>query len=162
SVLSFLLAVLVYLFPSIGIGENVLLAGVSILVIALVIWRRLYEWIIGLSAFCERVYVLGSGERARSIVEILRSRRDVGMEVLTEQGCGVPGERLLHFTEVIRASRKPNPPIDRVVVAMEDRRGLMPLRELLALRLSGVVIEDASLLIERLTGKVLLEGLTPS
>src|SRR6266700_4180366 len=162
SVLSFVLALLVYFFPSMGIGRDVLAAGVSILVIALVIWRRLYEWMIGLSVFRERVYVLGSGERARSIVGILRSRRDVGMEVITEERCGVPGEQLVRFAEALRAFRKPNPPIDRVVVAMEDRRGLMPVRELLALRLSGVVIEDASLLIERLTGKVPLEGLTPS
>ena len=49
-----------------------------------------------------------------------------------------------------------------MIVAMEDRRGSMPVRELLALRLKGVVIEDASSLIERLTGKVPLDGLTPS
>ena len=162
SVLSFVLAVVIYCFPGVDIGRNVLAAGVSVLVIALVVWRRLYEWVIGLSVFRERVYVLGSGERARSIVGILRSRRDVGMEVIAEESCGVPGEQLLRFGEALRGFRKPNPSIDRVVVAMEDRRGLMPVRELLALRLSGVVIEDASLLIERLTGKVPLEGLTPS
>ncbi len=162
SVLSFVLAVVIYCFPGVDIGRNVLAAGVWVLVIALVVWRRLYEWVIGLSVFRERVYVLGSGERARSIVGILRSRRDVGMEVIAEESCGVPGEQLLRFGEALRGFRKPNPSIDRVVVAMEDRRGLMPVRELLALRLSGVVIEDASLLIERLTGKVPLEGLTPS
>ncbi len=162
SVLSFVLAVVIYCFPGVDIGRNVLAAGVSVLVIALVVWRRLYEWVIGLSVFRERVYVLGSGERARSIVGILRSRRDVGMEVIAEESCGVPGEQLLRFGEALRGFRKRNPSIDRVVVAMEDRRGLMPVRELLALRLSGVVIEDASLLIERLTGKVPLEGLTPS
>src|SRR6266567_1978586 len=82
SVLSFVLAALVYFFPVLDVGRNVLVAGVGILVISLVIWRRLYEWIIGLPTFRERVYVLGSGERARSIVENLRARRDVGMEVV--------------------------------------------------------------------------------
>jgi hypothetical protein len=42
----------------------------------------LYEWIIGLSVFRERVYVLGSGERARTLIEMLRTRRDAGMEVV--------------------------------------------------------------------------------
>jgi hypothetical protein len=38
----------------------------------------------------------------------------------------------------------------------------MPVPEVLALRLCGVVIEDSSALIERLSGKVPLDGLTPS
>ena len=162
SVLSFVLAVLVYFFPSIDIGRDVLVAGISILVIALVVWRRLYEWIIGFSIFRERVYVLGSGERARSIVELLRSRRDVGMQVITPGRNEGSGEQLVHLAAQLGASRNSKRPIDRVVVAMEDRRGAMPVRELLALRLRGVVIEDASLLIERITGKVPLNGLTPS
>ena len=58
------------------------------------------------------------------------------------------------------AHRKPR--IDRVIVAMEDRRGSMPVRELLDLRLRGVVIEDASFLMERLLGKLPLDGLNPS
>ena len=59
-----------------------LLVGTAILAIALVIWRSAYEWIIGLAVFREHVYVLGSGERARTVVETLRTRRDAGMEVV--------------------------------------------------------------------------------
>ena len=33
--------------------------------------------------------------------------------------------------------------IDRVIVALEDRRGEFPVRELLKLRFNGVVIEEA-------------------
>ena len=162
SVLSFALAALVYFFPTMDVGRNVLVAGVGILVISLVIWRKLYEWIIGLSTFRERVYVLGSGERARSIVENLRSRRDVGMEVVGGDSEMASNGALDRFSMELRGFGKSKPSIDRVVVAMEDRRGSMPVRELLTLRLRGVVIEDASSLIERLTGKVPLDGLTPS
>jgi lipopolysaccharide/colanic/teichoic acid biosynthesis glycosyltransferase len=45
---------------------------------------------------------------------------------------------------------------------MEDRRGSMPVRELLDLRLRGVVIEDAGAVMERLLGKLPLDGLNPS
>jgi sugar transferase (PEP-CTERM system associated) len=162
SVLSFSLATLVYFFPEMDIGHHVVVAAVSILVIALVIWRRAYEWIIGHSIFRERVYVLGSGARARSIVETLRTRRDVGMKVITGESDGAFVGELDRFAADLRAFCKQKPRIDRVVVAMEDRRGSMPVRELLALRLSGVVIEDSSLIIERLTGKVPLDGLNPS
>jgi sugar transferase (PEP-CTERM system associated) len=52
--------------------------------------------------------------------------------------------------------------VDRVIVAMEDRRQSMPVRELLDLRLRGVVIENSSTLLERLTAKLPLDGLNPS
>src|SRR5258708_29014625 len=45
---------------------------------------------------------------------------------------------------------------------MEDRRGELPLRELLKLRFNGVAIEEAGTLLERLTGKLYLDGLPPS
>ena len=66
------------------------------------------------------------------------------------------------FEADLRAFCEPKPRIDRVIVAMEDRRGSMPVRELLDLRLRGVVIEDASFLMERLLGKLPLDGLNPS
>jgi exopolysaccharide biosynthesis polyprenyl glycosylphosphotransferase len=45
---------------------------------------------------------------------------------------------------------------------MEDRRESMPVRELLDLRLCGVVIENSSSLMERLSAKLPLDGLNPS
>jgi sugar transferase (PEP-CTERM system associated) len=162
SVLSFILAGLIFFYPEINIGANVFFAGVSILAMALVIWRWAYEWIIGLSVFRERVFVLGSGVRARTVVETLRTRRDAGMEVVDGEGKGVFNGQLEHFAADLRAFCKPKTCIDRVIVAMEDRRGSMPTRELLDLRLRGVVIEDASVLMERLLGRLPLDGLNPS
>jgi sugar transferase (PEP-CTERM system associated) len=162
SVLSFVLAGLLYFFPEIDIGPNVLVVGVSILAIVFVIWRSAYEWIIGLSVFRERVYVLGSGAWARTVVETLRTRRDAGMEVVNEEVEGAFSGQLEQYAADLRAFCKSKARIDRVIVAMEDRRGSMPVRELLDLRLKGVVIEEASSLMERLSGKLPLQGLNPS
>ncbi len=162
SVLSFIFAGLLYFFPVIDIGRNVLVVGTSILTIILIIWRSAYEWIIGLSAFRERVYVLGNGERARSVIATLRARPDAGMEIVDGNSEGVFNEDIERFAADLRSFRKPKPNIDRVIVAMEDRRGSMPVRELLDLRLRGVVIEDANFLMERLLGRLPLDGLNPS
>jgi sugar transferase (PEP-CTERM system associated) len=162
SVLSFFLAALLYFFPEMSIGSNVPLVGTSILVIALVIWRSSYESIIGLSVFRERVYMLGSGERARAVVETLRARRDAGMEVVDGESKGAFNGDLERFAADLRAFCEPKTRIDRVIVAMENRRGSMPVRELLDLRLRGVVIEDTSELMERLLGRLPLDGLNPS
>jgi hypothetical protein len=162
SVLSFILAGLVYLSPDLDIGPYVLVVGVSFLTVFLVLWRWSYERIIGLAMFRERVYVLGCGRRARTVAETLRASRDAGMEVVGWEGeCEVHG-RLDRFAADLRAFRSPKPGIDRVIVAMEDRRESMPVRELLDLRLRGVVIENSSTLLERLSGKLPLDGLNPS
>lgn len=162
SVLSFSLAGLVYVLPDIYIAPHVFTIGIAILAIILVLWRRFYEWIISQSVFRERVYVLGDGARARAMIETLRLRRDAGMEVVNGEGDKALTGNRERFAADLRGFRNSKPGIDRVIVAMEDRRGAMPVRELLDLRLDGVVIEDANTLMERLSGKLPLEGLNPS
>jgi sugar transferase (PEP-CTERM system associated) len=162
SVLSFVLAGLVYLFPDFDMGPYVLLVGVSFLTFFLVIWRWAYGWIIGLPMFRERVYVLGCGHRARTVVETLRVSQGAGMEVVAWKGESDAQGPRDSFAADLRAFRNQKPGIDRVIVAMEDRRESMPVRELLDLRLRGVVIENSSTLLERLSGKLLLDGLNPS
>jgi sugar transferase (PEP-CTERM system associated) len=162
SVLSFVLAGLVYLSPDLDIGPYVFVAGVSILTIFLVLWRWAYEWIIGLPIFRERVYVLGCGQRAKVVVNLLRTSRDAGLEVVGWKGESAMQGRLDHFAAELREFCNSTNGIDRVIVAMEDRRESMPVRELLDLRLRGVVIENSSTLLERLSGKLPLDGLNPS
>jgi sugar transferase (PEP-CTERM system associated) len=96
------------------------------------------------------------------VVELLRTSRDAGMEVVGWKGEGEVHGRLDRFSADLRTFHGPKPGIDRVVVAMEDRRDSMPVRELLNLRLCGVIIENSSTLMERLTGKLQLDGLNPS
>jgi sugar transferase (PEP-CTERM system associated) len=160
--LSFLLSGVIYFFPDVD-AHSVLLLGLIFLTLSLVVWRSAYEWIIGRKMFRERVYVLGVGERAQTVVELLRTRKDAGMEVVGSDSRMLDKEeRKEAFTTALEAFRGPDPGIDRVIIALEDRRGELPLRELLKLRFNGVVIEEAGSLLERLTGKLYLDGLRPS
>lgn len=160
--LSFVLAGLILLFPQIDIGHNVLAVGVLILTLFLIGWRRVDEWLTGCSLFRERVYVLGDGARASRVVDILRKRRDAGMSVVGWKDDSQEVENGENKRLGLLAFCKPQPTIDRVIVAMEERRDVMPIRELLDLRLCGVVIEDDLALFERILGRLPLEGLTPS
>jgi sugar transferase (PEP-CTERM system associated) len=161
--LSFLLSAVIYFFPQIDIAHYVLLLGLMFLTLGLVIWRGAYEWIIGREVFRERVYILGGGDRARMIAETLRTRKDAGMEVVGFEAMPVDkSERREAFSAALESFRGRAPGIDRVVIALEDRRGELPLRELLKLRFDGVLIEEAGALLERLTGKLYLDGLRPS
>jgi len=52
--------------------------------------------------------------------------------------------------------------IDRIVVGLADRRGKLPIQELLRAKMSGVRVEDATTTYERVTGKILIDDLRPS
>ncbi len=161
-VLSFLLAALSFLYPSLLLGKDVFLIGLSILTLALLVWRTLYGWLLLQPALRERVYVLGAGPRARAVVEALRSRPELGMEVTGWAGAMGNGsltrEGLTeHLASLTREHR-----VERVIVALSDRRGTMPVQQLLDLRMSGIAVEDATNLMEKITGKISVEELNPS
>ncbi len=52
--------------------------------------------------------------------------------------------------------------VHRVIVAMPDRRGQLPVEELLDLRLAGVTIEEATSWLEKISGRIEVEQLNPS
>src|SRR6201987_4147034 len=52
--------------------------------------------------------------------------------------------------------------VHRVIVAMPNRRGTLPVEELLALRVAGVKIEEAASWLEKITGRIEVEQLYPS
>ncbi|HEX4153993.1 MAG TPA: TIGR03013 family XrtA/PEP-CTERM system glycosyltransferase [Acidobacteriaceae bacterium] len=161
--LSLLLSLVVFVFPQVDIARYVFLLGLGLVVILLTVWRHAFEWISGKSMFRERVFVLGTGVIAANLVESIRNRKEAGMEVI---GSDSP---LLHPIAGHGASAATidqvalmKPPVDRVVIALEERRGELPVDALLAMRMRGVEIEEVGSLLERLTGKMQLEGLRPS
>lgn len=161
--LSFSLAALLYWDPTFEFRHDVFVGGVALLAVTLLIWRWAYEWLCNFPAFRERVYVLGRGNRAEIVIEMLRQRRDAGMEVIPRDSIAAAREgNADNFAAELYALGESKAPIDRVIVAIEERRGVTPLRELLELRYKGFVIDDACSLIERLEGKLPLDGLTPS
>jgi sugar transferase (PEP-CTERM system associated) len=162
--LSLLLAGVSYLFPEfiLAAGTNVYLVGLTILTFALFGWRWAYDWLIQQPYLRERVYVLGSGERAERLVEALRSRKELGMDVVGWAGAigngSLTRERLGETLLALAHSHA----VNRVIVAVGDRRGTLPVRELLDARLGGIKVEEATALLERVSGKIEVDELYPS
>ncbi len=162
-ILSMMIALAAYLFPQFKIGPNVFLLGLAILTVVLMLWRGAYNWVIAQPLFLERVYVVGAGDRAQRVVDAIRSRRDLGMEVVGWAGAiGNGSLNCDDFGHALSAHRDRAPQVDRIIVALQDRRGKMPVRELLNLRLAGTKIEEVSTLLERISGKIEIDWLHPS
>src|ERR1039457_5874773 len=166
----FILSAFLWVDPDVAIGPSVRVWGLSVydwgfilLAPSLILLRRAYEWVVGRPLFRERVYVLGAGNYARSIVETIRSRPDLGMEVVDWEDLQMePVERKKVWIEALDKIANGHPMVHRIIVAMESRRGELPVQELLSLRFRGITVEDDGTLRERIYGKIQLDGLRPS
>ena len=159
--LAFVLAGVSYVRPNYLLGNGSSAIGLLILTVALFGWRTGFTWLIQLPILIERVYVLGTGERAQRLVQGLRQNPEIGVEIVSWTGKlegAVTRESVaVHLLEVVRRQK-----VHRVIVAMPDRRGTIPMQELLDLRMQGVKIEEAASWLERISGKIEVENLYPS
>lgn len=151
---------LMYFFPEFLPGRNSAFSGVVILTISLFCWRSAYGWLVRQPLFCERVYVLGTGERAERLLDGLR-RQEFGVQVIGWTG-NIDGEltRDRVASHLVNLAHEQH--VHRVIVAMNDRRGALPVEELLSLRLAGVSVEDATSWLEKISGRIEVEQLYPS
>src|SRR5579875_2965193 len=136
----FLLSALILFFPSIVIARYVYALAFLLLTPALISWRRFYEWLMAKKLFRERVYVLGAGDYASSIVTCLRTRRELGMEVTDWQDIGLlekAARKQIWIEELAKLAER-RPAVHRIIVAVEDARDELPVQELLNLRFSGI------------------------
>lgn len=161
-VIAFLLAGIGFFFPAFLLGNDIFLLGLFILTLSLMAWRWAFLWLISRPFLRERVYVMGSGERARRLVDALRARPDLGLEVVGWAGAVGNGSLTREqLAEQLLALSEKNA-VDHIIVAMSDGRGKMPVRELLDMRLSGVKVDDATGLLEKISGKIEVHELNPS
>jgi len=134
--------------------------GLGVLTLTLFGWRVIYAWVVRQPQFRERVYVLGTGERAERLVSGLRRRPELGVEVVGWTG-NLGGEVTRESAgQHLAALGKDG--VHRVIVAMPDRRGTLPVEDLLALRLAGVRVEEATSWLEKISGRIEVEQLYPS
>lgn len=161
-VLSFVLAGLTYIFPRFLVGRYVFLTGLFFLALTWILWRWIYDRLIFLPVLRERIYLLGNGERARRILEAVRNRGALGMDVIGWAGEAGDNSLTCESTGKILQDLGKKRAVDRVIVALTDRRSKMPVNELLELRLKGVRIEDGTTLLEKISGQIEVDELHPS
>jgi sugar transferase (PEP-CTERM system associated) len=134
-------------------------------------WRRVIVWRAGHPQLGvrERVLVLGSGRQAVEVARSTLERNNSGFHIVgfVDNKPELVGKSLINPTVIGMTSELMSivelHQVDRIVVAVEDRRGKFPTEELLNLSLSGrVAVEDCARYYERLTGKIATELLRPS
>ncbi len=163
------LALLFYVFPHLMIGRGVALMALPLALGLMVGWRLSIHWFLGHPDFGERILIVGSGNLAVEVAREVLDRPDAGYRIAGFVGndAELLGTSLIN-PQVIGLTSELNEivsreNIDRIVVAMGERRGQLPTDELLHLSLAGTVsIEEGASFYERITGRVSLNMIRPS
>jgi len=166
-----LLALLYYVYPPLELGRGISVIGLLFVAMLLFFWRRLFSKINSVSEFADRALILGDGPLAEFLQLEFESRPELGLRVvgrMPEIGIGnhhVGYERLHPFVNHLGVETVEDLSLtvkriraNRVVVAMDDRRGKLPVDTLLSLKCRGLRVQDGVEVYEEITGKVPIES----
>src|ERR1035441_2227006 len=165
---SLLLGLLYFLFPGLLLGRGVFLIGMVLVTALIIMSRNLLDKAWQLTAPMQRVVILGTGQLALELARELTRRGDLSMKLegFVGGGPGDKSEKIFGFPVLGPASEMEaiakERAVSRIIVALEDRRGALPTRELVTLRVQGVRVEDAASALSGLTGRVSLRAVQPS
>ena len=163
---SIIIALLYLLVPSLAMANGIFVSSLLIFLIAIVAWRLLFNRLAYASRLEERLLLVGTGPTARMLARQIQRQHDFGYRVVgfiadTPGAHGILSQAVVATPEEIPALVR-DCGVDRIIVCLTDRRGRLPIAELLEAKLSGVRVEDATMVYERLTGKILIDDLKPS
>lgn len=159
------LSVIFFLFPALTFWRSNLLYAMLAALALLFVLRLLLGKTLGSQVFKRRVVVLGAGARAERL-KLLSKKPGAGFVVvgyvaMSEANRTIPEAiardaiyNLADHVVLLNASE--------VVLALEERRNALPLKDLLRIKTTGVHVNEISTFLERETGRVDLQSVNPS
>jgi sugar transferase (PEP-CTERM system associated) len=159
------LAVLFYAFPTLMITRDIASIAVGYALLLLLAVRYLFVRTVDEHVFRRRSLIYGAGERAGSINAIRRRADRRGFKVVAQ--VAAMGDTIVEARDVLHTNGKSISDIaveagaGEIVVAMDDRRGNLPIRELLDAKLKGIDVIDLLEFLERETGKIRVDLVSP-
>ena len=145
---SILLAFLYYLFPPLIIWRGIFLISLGFIGVVIVSWRIIYNHILKTRQLDQRIMIIGSGPLASNIAKEIVERMDTGFKLIgfiTDHPERV-GEKLVNpsiigdQSQILDIATKER--VDRIIVALEERRGKFPDAQLLECKMRGIGIEE--------------------
>jgi sugar transferase (PEP-CTERM system associated) len=159
------LAVIDFVIPSDLFWRSTLLYTMGLAILVLIADRLLLNSFLGSSAFRRRVMVLGAGDRAQRLRE-LGEKPETGFAIVSYIAMSdnnrvveeaIPRSAIHDLGRFVE-----NLGVSEVVLALQERRNALPLKDLLRIKTKGVHVNDFSSFIERETGRVDLDTVNPS
>jgi sugar transferase (PEP-CTERM system associated) len=165
---SILLALIYFVLPALAVQHRAFFPSILLFLVAILTWRLAFNVLIRTPRLVENVLIVGTGPLAIAVARQIFEQHNFAYRIV-----GFAAEGALPPTVLSGSPRVLGPVsetgalvtrygVDRIIVAVSDRRGQLPVDELVLAKLSGVEVEEASTTYERLTGKLMLENIKPS
>ncbi|PJB31953.1 MAG: hypothetical protein CO109_07135 [Deltaproteobacteria bacterium CG_4_9_14_3_um_filter_65_9] len=163
------IGLLSYAIPKFGVAGKMYYLSILIASVCLLLWRLAFELYITRYASHENILIVGTGEVARHVGEEIRKRKRLGFHLVgfidgppakTNPSAGRVGEVLGDPAQMDRIIRQHG--VDKIVVAITERRGEYPVKEMLALRVKGCQVVEWPGFFEKLSGRIPIDSLAPS
>jgi sugar transferase (PEP-CTERM system associated) len=158
-----------YAIPKFGVANKMYYLSILIAAVSLLVWRLLFEMYLTRFAPRENILIVGTGKVARQVGEEVCKRKRLGFrlvgfigspEARSNPSVGGVGEVLGDPAQMDRIIAKHG--VDKVVVAITERRGEYPIKEMLTLRVAGCQVVEWPGFFEKLSGRILIDSLSPS
>ncbi len=164
---SLIVGVVYYLFPDLIVARGIFIMATSMSLGMLFGVRVVFARLNQLPRGAERVVLIGSSTLGCQLAREIRLRPELGINLIgyvddaePQAQTAFPLARLGSASElqevVVRSQAT------AAIVALQDRRGHLPVDTLLTLRVGGMKIQEARTVYERITGKIPVENLLPS
>jgi sugar transferase (PEP-CTERM system associated) len=162
------IGLLSYVLPDFGIEGKMYYLTILFITVLLLVWRIAFDIYLKKIAPRENIAIMGTNQTADLVSQEVRKREKFGFRFVgffdsaKPNDSGVPenGEILGSYVDMQDIVRERK--IDKVVVALEERRGEYPVSALLALRVAGRNIVEWPDFFEKLSGRIPIENLAPS
>jgi sugar transferase (PEP-CTERM system associated) len=163
-----IIAICIFIFPYMEISRRSYILYLTIFTPSIILFRILYYWILNIKKLQEKILILGVNAISLRISRELKSGESPGFEVLglvAEDSVGFLDEAQNHkilgtLKDLERITSEYRP--DIVIVALSERRGAFPSKDILYWKLQGIRVEDWPTFYEKLTGKIVVQNLRPS
>lgn len=171
-IVSIVLACVYYIYPSLELGRGIVIIGLGILTVVLSVWRRLFLAVNSFAKLAERTVIFGDEPSSSRLLRELQSRPELGLLVIGSILAGEDGSYELKrqgisdwrisdgkFTDQELPDLIDLQKVKRIIVALDDRRGKLPVKQFVAMKGQGIRIQDGLEFYEQVTGKIPIESL---
>ncbi len=166
---SIVLAIAYYIWPQLIIGRWIFFASLVVLIGFVVSWRIVYSAMVRRKILTEKAIMLGDGQLATDILKEVNQRPDLTYDIraLVTNGNRRRVEELCASSKIIDGfdhicDLAEEEKVDSIIVALDEKRGVFPYKQLLNCKVRGINIIDGESFYERICGKLLVERINPS
>jgi sugar transferase (PEP-CTERM system associated) len=163
------IGMLSYAIPKFGVAGTMYYLSILIASVFLLLWRIVFEIYINRYGSRENILIVGTGDVARQVGEEVKKRKRLGFHLVgfidappAKNGTyeGQVGDILGDPSQMERIIKRYD--VDKVVVAITERRGEYPVKEMLSLRVRGHQVVEWPGFFEKLSGRIPIDNLAPS